>query len=161
MEIAKLSPEFDDWAGLLGLIGRAYAPMDGVIDPPSSRHQLTPRLLEERAGREQVFVAQDKGRIVGCVFLDDRGDHFYLGKLAVEPELHGRGIARAMFATAEAHAIEQGKPIIELQVRIELSGNQALFGRFGYREICRTSHPGYTRVTSITLRKQLENADLI
>lgn len=56
---------------------------------------------------------------------------------------------------AEAEAVAKGKPAIELQVRIELTRNRAVFEKLGYRKIAETAHPGYTRTTSITMRKEI------
>ena len=40
---------FERWEALLALIRTAFAPMDGVIDPPSSVHRLTPETLRAKA----------------------------------------------------------------------------------------------------------------
>ena len=48
-----------------------------------------------------------------------------------------------------------GKPALELQTRIELTGNHAAFRRMGFVETARTAHPGFDRPTSITFRKRL------
>ncbi|MCC6205496.1 MAG: GNAT family N-acetyltransferase [Hyphomicrobiales bacterium] len=149
------SHDFSDWTGLLALILRAFAYMDGRIDPPSSALALTPESLGHRAATETMLLACEGDRLVGCAFLADRGDHFYLGKLAVEPDCHGQGIGKALMQTAERHAITAGKTAIELQTRIELIENHRMFERLGFREIARTAHPGYKRHTSLTMRKAL------
>jgi hypothetical protein len=84
------APASTDWDDLLALIIEAFASMDGVIDPPSSVHRLTPAALADKATRETVLVALRR-RAAGCVFLADRGDHLYIGKLAVEPGSAGQG----------------------------------------------------------------------
>jgi len=56
---------------------------------------------------------------------------------------------------AEDVAVAKGKPSIELQVRIELTRNRAVFEKLGYRKIAETAHPGYSRPTSITMRKEI------
>ena len=147
--------DFNDWTGLLALILRAFAYMDGRIDPPSSALALTPESLEHRATTETMLLAYEADRLVGCAFLADRGDHFYLGKLAVEPDCHGRGIGKALMQAAEGHAMAAGKSAIELQTRIELVENHRMFERLGFREIAQTAHPGYKRHTSLTMRKAL------
>jgi GNAT superfamily N-acetyltransferase len=152
--ILPLPADFADWEALRCLIRRAFAPMDGVIDPPSSTHDLTAQALAEKAGREQVFVAEQDGELVGCFFLDDRGDHLYGGRFAVDPAWHGQGIGRALMEAAFAHAAALNRPEIELQARIELTDNHAIFERFGFVETQRTSHSGFTRPTSITFRKR-------
>lgn len=153
--ILPLPADFTDWEGLRRLIRRAFGPKDGVIDPPSSTHLLTAESLAEKAAREQAFIARKGDNLVGCVFLEDRGDHLYLGRFAVDPAFHGQGIGRALMDAAFAHARLLGRPGIELQARIELTDNHAIFNRLGFTERSRTSHAGYTRPTSITFRKVL------
>ncbi|MFI0846371.1 GNAT family N-acetyltransferase [Mesorhizobium sp. IMUNJ 23232] len=153
--VAQLPPDFDDWDGLLALIRRAFAYMDGVIDPPSSVHLLTPELLCDKARAETIFLAFQGQRLVGCVALNDRGDCLYLGKLAVDPDVQGHGIGRRRLDAAEQFACAQGRRMIELQTRVELSGNHKTFARLGFVETGSSAHAGYDRPTSITMRKSL------
>jgi predicted N-acetyltransferase YhbS len=155
LAVARLEPAFSDWDGLLALILRAFAPMEGAIDPPSSAFRLTPESLRMKAGAETVFVARESSRLVGCLFAAGKGDALYLGKLAVEPARQRAGIGRALVAAAQAHALAEGRRALELQTRVELVGNQQAFARFGFTETARTAHPGFSRPTSITLRKEL------
>jgi GNAT superfamily N-acetyltransferase len=154
--VTQLAPGFDHWDELLGLIMRAFAPMDGVIDPPSSAHLLSAESLRDRAGQETVFLALQDDRIAGCVFASERGADFYVGKLAIQPELQGRGIGRRLMQAAEDFARSRNKSAIELQTRVELTANHATFARLGFRETARTAHQGYDRPTSITMRKELK-----
>lgn len=155
VDIVRLPPTFDRWQELLDLIRRAFAYMDGVIDPPSSAHRLTLVSLEEKCAAETVFLAVAEGRLAGCVFVANRGAHAYVGKLAVEPVLQGQGIGKRLLEAAEAEAKRLGNLVVELQTRVELTGNHAAFARLGFRETARTSHNGYDRPTSITMRKEL------
>ncbi|ESZ38989.1 GNAT family N-acetyltransferase [Mesorhizobium sp. L2C066B000] len=152
--VTQLASDFERWDELLGLIMRAFAPMDGVIDPPSSAHLLNAGNLRDKAGRETVLLALQDDRIAGCVFALERADDFYIGKLAVEPELQGQGIGRRLMQAVEFLARSRNKPAIELQTRIELTVNRATFARLGFRETARTAHDGYDRPTSITMRKE-------
>lgn len=155
MSITGLPAHFDRWDDLLALIRRAFAYMDGIIDPPSSAHLLTADTLAEKAKRETGFLAIENGRVVGCVFALERARDFYVGKLAVEPRLQGQGIGARLMRAVEDLARERGKDAIELQTRIELTTNHAAFARLGFRETERTAHEGYDRPTSITMRKVL------
>ncbi len=47
------------------------------------------------------------------------------------------------------------KPALELETRVELTGNHALFQRMGFVETARNAHAGFVRPTSITFRKHL------
>ncbi|BCG91141.1 GNAT family N-acetyltransferase [Mesorhizobium sp. 131-2-1] len=153
--VAHIPPGFGQWDELLSLIMRAFAYMDGVIDPPSSAHLLTAEKLEEKARHETGFLALQGGRIIGCVFTQERPDILYVGKLAVAPDLRGQGIGRLLMRAAEDLAVSHGKRAIELQTRIELSANHTAFARLGFDETERTAHEGYDRPTSITMRKVL------
>ncbi|WJI38119.1 MULTISPECIES: GNAT family N-acetyltransferase [Mesorhizobium] len=151
--ITRITADFDRWDDVLALIMRAFAFMDGVIDPPSSAHRLTVDSLRDKARLETGFVALDGDRIVGCVFAIERTDDFYVGKLAVEPDCQGQGIGRQLMRAVEILALDRGKTALELQTRIELTANHAVFARLGFHETERTAHEGYSRPTSITMRK--------
>ncbi|MEJ5901146.1 GNAT family N-acetyltransferase [Ochrobactrum teleogrylli] len=153
--IVPITQDFARWDELLKLIRDSFAYMDGVIDPPSSAHLLTAEGLKQKASDEIGFVALIGDELVGCVFIKEGSDSFYLGKLAVAPAYEGQGIARALMHCVEAETIATGKPAIELQVRIELMRNRAVFEKLGYCKIAETAHPGYTRTTSITMRKEI------
>lgn len=155
ISITGLPAHFDRWDDLLALIRRAFAYMDGIIDPPSSAHLLTADTLAEKAKRETGFLAIENGRVVGCVFALERARDFYVGKLAVEPGLQRQGMGARLMRAVEDLARERGKDAIELQTRIELTTNHAAFARLGFRETERTAHEGYDRPTSITMRKVL------
>ncbi|AWC20565.1 putative acetyltransferase [Aminobacter sp. MSH1] len=153
--VTRLPEDFSAWAELHDLIMRSFAYMDGVIDPPSSAHRLTPANLRDKARNEICFIATLDGRLAGCIFAAERADAFYVGKLAVDDSARGMGIGRELMQAAEHHAVAQGKPTLELQTRIELEANHATFGRMGFVEFERTAHEGYDRPTSITYRKRL------
>ena len=155
VSIIRLPADFERWDDVLTLILGAFASMDGVIDPPSSAHQLTVERLREKAEHETGFAAFQDGRIVGCVFVLERADDVYVGKLAVEPDRQGSGIGKQLMQAAETLARTRGKTALELQTRIELTANHAVFARMGFHETRRTAHEGYSRPTSITMRKSL------
>jgi ribosomal protein S18 acetylase RimI-like enzyme len=146
---------FERWESLLALIREAFAPMDGVIDPPSSVHGLTPETLRAKAQSEIGFLALTDEAIVGCAFIAEKAGHFYLGKLAVLPACQGRGVGRRLLEAAERHAIQAGKPLMELQTRVELIANQRTFRTLGFVETGRTAHQGFDRPTSVTMQKRL------
>ncbi|WP_167531464.1 MULTISPECIES: GNAT family N-acetyltransferase [unclassified Mesorhizobium] len=155
VSITRIPADFGRWGDVLALIMRAFAFMDGIIDPPSSAHLLTADALRAKALRETGFLALDGDRIVGCVFALERADGLYVGKLAVAPDRQGHGIGRRLMQAAEDLARSRGKAAIELETRIELTTNHAAFARLGFRETGRTAHDGYDRPTSITMRKTI------
>lgn len=141
-----------DWPGVLDLIRRAFAGMEGRIDPPSSLHRLTVSGVEDQARTGEVWV---DAPLRACMFLTVKPGRLYLGKLAVAPKLQGRGLARGMMAKAEARARALGLAVLQLETRVELVENHAVFQKLGFIETDRKAHQGFDRPTSITFEKRV------
>ncbi len=139
-----------DWPALLALIARAFAYMERRIDPPSSLHRLTPQGL---AASGEVWVLGQPA--VACMVLKPVPGALYLGKLAVEPVLQGRGLGRLMVARAEDRAREMGLAELELETRVELEENLRFYLGLGFAEVGRSAHPGFDRPTSVRYAKRV------
>jgi len=151
----RLTPDYPHLDAVLALILDAFAFMEERIDPPSSAHRLTVAEMAAQAGKGAVWVVEDAGGPVACVFARRKGDALYLGKLAVAASHRGRGLARALVAAAEAEARALGLARLELETRIELSENHAAFARMGFAKTGESAHAGYARPTSITMSRPL------
>ncbi len=138
-----------DWPGLLDLIHRAFAGMEGRIDPPSSLHRLTAQALADQPGEVWVIGTPP----VACVILTPQPDLLYVGKLAVDPAARRQGHARRLLDLAAERAQAMGLEALELQTRVELVENHALFRHLGFVQTAATAHPGFERPTSLTFRK--------
>ncbi|GAA6200334.1 GNAT family N-acetyltransferase [Aquicoccus sp. SU-CL01552] len=147
----RLLPDDPRLAQVLALIRESFAYMDGRIDPPSSMHRLTLEGLSNQAGTAEVWALGHP--VAACVVLTPRPDCLYLGKLAVDPRQRGTGLARRLVDLAVARARALGLPVLELQVRVELAENHAAFARLGFARTGETTHAGYDRPTSITMRR--------
>ena len=134
------------------MIFEAFAYMAGRIDPPSSALRLTPATMAADAAEGALLLAERDGMLVGCVFIRPKGDALYIAKLAVRPALQGSGVGRALVGAARAEAQRLGLTALELQTRIELTENHVAFARMGFVRVGETTHPGYARPTSITMR---------
>lgn len=153
LSIRVVSSEVSDWDGLHALLVDSFAFMDGRIDPPTSLARMTPATLAAKAQTETLIVAEIDGRLVGCGFAAEAGAALCLGKLAVAETARRQGILRAMIGLAEELARRSGKSWLELQTRIELTETHAAFAALGFVKVGETSHPGYDRPTSVTMRK--------
>jgi hypothetical protein len=145
--------EFSDWAGLHRLLHECFAFMDGRIDPPSSLTRMTPETLRENAGEEILIIVLDAGELIACGFLREAEESIYLGKLAVKAGFRKRGILRSIITLAEGIARSRRKSALELQTRIELVENHETFAAVGFVKTGQSSHAGYDRPTSITMKK--------
>ena len=145
-----------NWSGLLALLHRSFAYMDGRIDPPSSLHRLDPNSLAQKARFETLVVARHNNQIVGCMFCREEGAFLYVGKVAVEPEHQGKGLGRMLFDNAFQLAKQQGLMGLELECRVELTENHAAFEKMGFVKVGESAHDGFDRPTSISMRAVTE-----
>ena len=118
-------------------VERARGGAGWVLSHPRAVRDCAEDLEEVRAliaaGEADVAVDELRWLVETCAEMIEA--HFLLGKLAVEPDSQGRGVGRALMQAAEAHARAAGKPEIELQTRIELTGNHRAFERLGYTDV--------------------------
>jgi N-acetylglutamate synthase-like GNAT family acetyltransferase len=150
--VRRASADFADWEAVRTLIHEAFAYMEGRIEPPSSALRLTPQSMAADATDGALLLARSGSTLVGCVFVHPKEDALYIGKLAVQPRMHGRGIGKALVGAARAEARMLGLKALELQTRIELTENHAVFIKMGFVKTGETTHQGYARATSITMR---------
>lgn len=147
--------DFTAFDALHALLRDAFAAMEGRIDPPSSMGRLTVDDLRAKAMAEDLFLIRSAALPVGCLFGAARQDSYYVGKLAVAEPLRGKGLARALIEAAARQAGALGLPALELESRVELTGNHAAFAAMGFARTGATRHPGYDRPTSLTFRRPL------
>ncbi|TNE41179.1 MAG: GNAT family N-acetyltransferase [Alphaproteobacteria bacterium] len=155
LTVAVQEDRFDDWSGLLTLLQDAFAYMEARIDPPSSLRLLNETTIIEKAGEETLLLAREEGRLVGCCFLKDMGSKMYLGKLAVSKAAQHSGIGLALVNFAIELCRKEGKQLIELQSRVELTEVHDFFRHRGFQQTGATAHAGYDRPTSITMQLAL------
>jgi N-acetylglutamate synthase-like GNAT family acetyltransferase len=80
------------------------------------------------------LLAEEAGTLMGCVYLELRGERAYFGLLSVDPARQGRGIARTLVDEVERRARDAGSRIMDIltvNVRTELI---PMYLRMGYAE---------------------------
>jgi ribosomal protein S18 acetylase RimI-like enzyme len=108
---------------------------EGEASPAPPASGGSARLGEAKATPPAPRGSPRPGALLGSVYVEDRGDHGYIGLLSVEPELQRTGLGRTLMAAAEESLAAAGRPRVELLVvnlRRELP---AWYGRQGYREV--------------------------
>ena len=105
-----------------------------------------------------LYVYIDNEAIAGIIVLDEnqaeqygeirwsqeQGRHLIMHRLAVHPEVQGKGIARKLTAFAEEHAVNCGYSSIRLDTYMKNTIALSLYPRLGYERRGEVSFPGRT-----------------
>ncbi|MCY4590392.1 MAG: GNAT family N-acetyltransferase [Alphaproteobacteria bacterium] len=94
----------------------------------------------------RAYVIEEGGRIIGALVLKDTDDGILLDNVAVLPSRQGEGLGRRLVEHAESEARRLGHDHLDLYTHQRMTGNIAMYARYGYEEFdCRTEH-GFPRV---------------
>jgi len=80
-----------------------------------------------------AYAAEEEGKVAGYVCALMLGWEAEILKLAVRPELRGRGIAKALNARCLAELREKGAQVVYLEVRLSNREAVGLYEGFGFR----------------------------
>jgi predicted N-acetyltransferase YhbS len=72
--------------------------------------------VRELLSKGTFLLLDDGARLLGCVYLEPRGERVYLGMLSVEQDVQGSGIGRRMMREAEEFARRAGHVAIDLRI---------------------------------------------
>lgn len=156
MTLIRESRNHADLPRVLAVLRLAFTAHAGRIDPPSGVERETVASLQAKLEPETLLVAHVDGAIVGCIWCRAQPDgSLYVGRLAVDPAFAGRGIGSALLDAAIGRARDLGAHAVDLDVRVELAENIAMFERRGFIVVSADSHPGFDRPTSFHMRLAL------
>lgn len=143
---------------VLRLLLQAFSHMEGRIDPPSSLMRLNAEIVTAKIADEDLIIARHNNVLAGCLFAEQDGDTYHLGKIAVAHAYRQQGIARTMIEAAAHRAGELGLPSLALKSRVELTENHAAFNALGFRQDGTYTHPGFSAPTSLVFTRPLSPA---
>lgn len=101
---------------------------------------------EQRIARDEAWVLDDAGTIVGVLVLEESADGFLLDNVAVLPRCQGKGYGRQLLEFAELEASRRGHGSIRLYTHVLMAENIALYRQLGYVETHRRTERGFDRV---------------
>lgn len=120
----------DDAVTLAPLISLAYR----VEDFFKIGDRTDPDDVRARMNSGAFLVLEDRGTVVGCVYVKIDGETGYFGMLSIDPARQGQGLGVRMIHAAEDHCRRAGCREMELEVvnlRTELP---PFYRKFGYVE---------------------------
>ncbi|UBU14398.1 GNAT family N-acetyltransferase [Nonomuraea gerenzanensis] len=136
----------DDREAVERLVQDAYTPWIEIVG-------MRPLPLESDYG---ALIAAGRVHVTdgleGLIVLVPEDGVLLVDNVAVRPELHGKGIGRALMAYAEQEARRLGLPALRLYTNVRMTANIALYESLGYRE---TGRQGIEGRSAVLMRKQL------
>ncbi|PYS71039.1 MAG: hypothetical protein DMF69_11725 [Acidobacteria bacterium] len=64
----------------------------------------------------EFLLAEEEGKLVGCVYLEQRGDHTYLGLLSADPTIQRAGLGSRILTGAEEYCRKRGAKFMDISV---------------------------------------------
>lgn len=100
----------------------------------SDEDRTNPAGVRDYMEKGIFLVLEEEHEVVGCVYLEPRGDRFYLGLLSVEPGRQKRGLGSLLMTVAEEYCRSAGAQGIDLRIVNVRKELPAYYERFGYIE---------------------------
>lgn len=119
------------------VINAAFAVEQVAIDGD----RTSPESVRAMMNTGQVLVAEDEHGVVGCVYVEARGDHSYLGLLSVDPLRQGTGLGRRLLTAAEDLARAAGSNAMDLRIISPRAELLPFYRRLGYIETGTSAFP--------------------
>jgi len=124
----------DDDSNLMHLINTAFVVERVALEGDRVDLEGVRLLL----GKGTFLIAESAAaptELLGCVYVDPRGERCYLGLLAVAPNHQGRGIGRRLTAAAEEFARSAACIAMDLRIISPRAADLVpLYARLGYTE---------------------------
>jgi GNAT superfamily N-acetyltransferase len=125
----RLAQGADDVA-LAGLINAAFR----VEQPFIEGDRTNPDGVRNYMQRGKFLLAEDPTGLVGCVYIELRGDRGYVGLLGVDPLRQGTGLGRKLMDAAENYLREAGCRAADLRIVSARTPLPAFYRHLGYTE---------------------------
>jgi len=98
------------------------------------RDRTNPATVRSLLEKGKFLVAEDAPNLVGCIYVELRGEHSYLGLLSVAPQRQGTGLGRQLVGAAEQFSRGAGCRAIDLRIVSARAELLPFYRRLGYAE---------------------------
>ena len=118
----------DDAASVAALVTLAYRVEAFFVDGDRTNPNEVTRRLE----RGDFLMLEDDGVLIGCVYVEVRGERGYFGMLSIDPLRQRQGLGAVLVDAAEKWCSQNGCRVVEIEVvnlRTELP---PFYRRLGY-----------------------------
>ena len=130
-EITIRWAEARDHAGVVRLINVAFRVAESFF---VEGDRISAETLQPILDKGNFLLAEGVGGLVGCVFVELRGERAYFGLLAVDPARQHRGVGRRLVDEAEKCARAAGCRAMDLRIVSVRAELPPFYRQLGYIE---------------------------
>lgn len=105
-----------------------------VEQPFIEGDRINPDGVRAYMEKGKFLLAEDSAGLVGCVYVELRGDRGYLGLLGVDPPRQGMGLGRQLMDAAENYFRQACCQTIDLRIVSARTALPAFYRHLGYVE---------------------------
>jgi N-acetylglutamate synthase-like GNAT family acetyltransferase len=127
-----------DVPNLPALINAAFRVAEGFF---VNGERISRREVEQHMEKGAFLLAEDNGKLVGCVYVELRGERSYLGLLAVDPDCQQSGLGSFLMNEAEKYCRENGSRVMDIYIVNLRKELPVFYQRRGYVETGTTPFP--------------------
>ncbi|HKN16968.1 MAG TPA: GNAT family N-acetyltransferase [Candidatus Sulfotelmatobacter sp.] len=80
------------------------------------RDRITVEQVQSQLQTGEFLVSDEDGAIIGCVYVEMKGDRSYLGLLAVDPMAQKSGLGSKLMTAAEDYCRKAGSQFMDIQI---------------------------------------------
>jgi N-acetylglutamate synthase-like GNAT family acetyltransferase len=120
-----------DAEAIMRVINDAFRKAEGFL---FDRDRVDPQSVGDFLRKGKFLVAENDGRIAGCVYVELQGERSYLGLLSVDPALQKSGLGSKLMAAAEEYCANAGCRFMDLRIVNLRKELPAFYHRLGYVE---------------------------
>ncbi|MNO34931.1 putative acetyltransferase [compost metagenome] len=148
----------DEIDEIMKLIAKCVQVMQAGGSDQWDEHYPNREIISLDIERGSLWVCEENNAVAGILVLDEhqseqyeeiewtetQGPHLIMHRLAVHPEVQGKGIARRLSTYAEEYARQNGYSSIRLDTYAKNTRALALYPKLGYDRRGEVSFPGRT-----------------
>jgi ribosomal protein S18 acetylase RimI-like enzyme len=120
-----------DVDGILTVINAAFRQAEAFL---IDRDRVTRDAVQEFLQTGKFLLAEDGAKLLGCVYVEQRGDRAYLGLLSVDPDRQNAGLGSTLMKAAEEYCAKAGAHFMDLQIINLRDELPRFYCRLGYVE---------------------------
>ncbi len=123
--------ETKDAEAITAVINAAFRKAEGFL---IDRDRIDADAVQSLLQTGKFLLLEEEDGLMGCVYLEPRGERVYLGLLSVDPKHQKKGLGTVLMNGAEEQCARDGFRFVDLRIVNLRTENHALYRRRGYVE---------------------------